>query len=1259
MDVDDNYDTHLCLGCHVTIEGLDEYVQHKRLHCPAMKQPNVSSGSSRGTMKEIVVTPGTTTLENVTVSEAVVSFSQTDVTTSLACAVTTMDVSIPLSPAAVTSGGRIVMNDETVNLKNPTSENWNDFFSSLQLQSKGVSDCAKDQLHLPEKVDPEGMKQINSEHEGLDESFDQTKTLRIVNILNDIDFGSDSEGFLPSDEDWMNFSDDEEDTTQPPRSHTGGKWKPGTSPVHANKGKGMKPFHRTGKGRGKVSSKLRAMELQHKQQAQESVDNVDSNTTDQRRIRGRGPGKGKQLDIHTVPEVASTETPNKTDLSEETESTTIRDCEEFEPQPGLKTYSNVKSKGKACKKIKSHVVDVIECAVCDRSFNNKYNFVRHLTTSYHVSRERGMIRPYILNEKFQALLLRRKPFQCRICGFYCNAHSILIEHMISEKHEEFVNNLIGPQFCTVCKYTAHATTDIFEHFKSEEHCENLKTYDRACILRERRTNVCCQLCDKKMHSAKALADHMTAHHRGSMRTTKSKYRRKSALFSQLCPHCKLQCANAQVLKMHIRRKHSDERPYRCSHCAIGYADSYSLKIHMLSKKHLELVTAIAEVEKTMKVEPETKSDGSPQELERKIAKHIGGRRVKPEIYRCHLCKYSVDIHQDYRKHYETEHRENTFWCDLCGMYFLQKTAYESHIKRQYHFRQVQQAEKGGDVYSCEFCPRKFYTHGQLQMHEHSHTLNNKKYKSDKLKLEGIDPKFHKFVSSLPPAKSRKKLVCPDCHKVLGRLGIIPHLRKHSKSFPFSCVYCSKGYTSKMGLSRHLHDTHMAANSFACNLCDKYFRKNTALRMHKVRYHADSESIKKALKCHYCEATFIQNSQLKDHLLIHEGKPLKCTWEGCRLTFRYISEVELHSRVHTGVRPYLCDQCGYAGKTRNQMTRHSRTHTGERRYPCEYCNYRAINSSNLRRHMRIHIGVKPYKCHYCKYTVNTLENLRKHILTTKKHTGLRVYPCKLCDYGTDSAIEFSEHITNKHKINVKDTDIITVYSGIYDKTSDVKKVPEGNQAIPTREKLIKTSSEKPKTRNSCNKPKRKTKKEPKAGDHNYTSVAAYTEISSNSVCYVETSPSRQPATAPAEETQTEIHTVYVTEDGEILTQEGEEFIVVTNADSLTNHDRNATQHVQLNIHGTLSPMRSEQVSLHKKEANTNATDWAWADGRSQMPIVVKPYEEEDGVIVKVERAPEMPPVSDILQLHYANNVGDVDMVETVVTTDHESVKFQEL
>ncbi|XP_034837398.1 uncharacterized protein hkb [Maniola hyperantus] len=83
---------------------------------------------------------------------------------------------------------------------------------------------------------------------------------------------------------------------------------------------------------------------------------------------------------------------------------------------------------------------------------------------------------------------------------------------------------------------------------------------------------------------------------------------------------------------------------------------------------------------------------------------------------------------------------------------------------------------------------------------------------------------------------------------------------------------------------------------------------------------------KKYKCPHCQVGFSNNGQLKGHIRIHTGeRPFKCDEKNCGKTFTRNEELTRHKRIHSGVRPYPCPDCGKKFGRRDHLKKHTRTH----------------------------------------------------------------------------------------------------------------------------------------------------------------------------------------------------------------------------------------------------------------------------------------------------------------------------------------------
>jgi len=171
------------------------------------------------------------------------------------------------------------------------------------------------------------------------------------------------------------------------------------------------------------------------------------------------------------------------------------------------------------------------------------------------------------------------------------------------------------------------------------------------------------------------------------------------------------------------------------------------------------------------------------------------------------------------------------------------------------------------------------------------------------------------------------------------------MRIHAGSLPYRCNYCSKSFADPSILRRHVRG-HLGMSRYECLYCTRRFDLKLVLDMHMTKYHKDAATLPKLSHlCPVCGSAFLKSFQLRAHLKFHD-KSVTCSNSGCTLKFRYSSEMRLHTRTHTDERAYLCDTCGYAGKSKNQLTRHRRIHTGTYTYRLSYMHLTFTRSNIL-------------------------------------------------------------------------------------------------------------------------------------------------------------------------------------------------------------------------------------------------------------------------------------------------------------------------
>ncbi|KAL9983607.1 hypothetical protein ACROYT_G005803 [Oculina patagonica] len=252
-----------------------------------------------------------------------------------------------------------------------------------------------------------------------------------------------------------------------------------------------------------------------------------------------------------------------------------------------------------------------------------------------------------------------------------------------------------------------------------------------------------------------------------------------------------------------------------------------------------------------------------------------------------------------------------------------------------------------------------------------------------------------------------------------------------------------------GRSRQLREAYQPRRrhprDFFCHLCGIYFGHKKLLKIHLDCYHGSAQE----LQCLRCEKNFSSRSEFLEHLMSHEGgdELLAMQRKRLKLTARNSDDVkiadtrgelrlpipeELKQRVEeanherpaqqdksdndakrehslTSAKPSsaknededganFCFVCGQSFSSGKKLEHHISSHAvvdKNGRYCCSLCHKTFDHHRKLEIHTRSHTGFKPHKCELCGRCFPYYSSYYYHKMT---HTEDRPHKCGVCGKG---------------------------------------------------------------------------------------------------------------------------------------------------------------------------------------------------------------------------------------------------------------------
>ncbi|KAJ8927824.1 hypothetical protein NQ314_019706 [Rhamnusium bicolor] len=453
-----------------------------------------------------------------------------------------------------------------------------------------------------------------------------------------------------------------------------------------------------------------------------------------------------------------------------------------------------------------------------------------------------------------------------------------------------------------------------------------------------------------------------------------------------CPICKKTFYPKNKLTLHLR-SHQKEMPYECPECSKKFSFAENLRRHALLHKGL-----------------------------------------KPFI--CDICKKGFLRKRSLDEHMNFHTGRIPYICSYCGKGFKRLTDHASHI---YHNHNVnkEKVPKYKRKYTekrvhlnleCTICGKIFASRSGFANHQLIHKgaeLGDKLPKNickNCIKdLENISAFILRCQNS---DNILKRIITRRVHNENSVIKVTNLEQVKVDNFSYEHVFVkTENYTtannSNIGdeIQESKIDVELQSSFKETDISNREDHKNCELEGHILTHQKLGQKrkvVEKTINDAFIAIKYLDNGKIGEKKKVYSCKL-------CGKNYQVLSKIQIHTNMHTGVKPYKCDVCDKQFTHPSSFRYHISSHIVDKPFKCKFCDWTGVNKGNLNVHlkrfhdqievnkvenkdlktnMNIETSDKIFLCNICGKNFTRKSTLKTHL---KIHTGEKNFECDICGF----------------------------------------------------------------------------------------------------------------------------------------------------------------------------------------------------------------------------------------------------------------------